>query len=279
MNAFFRRPDLYEFFTEQRRNSAASLFVDFACARPDGNSRQMPSSVPKIMMCALMPVLTGLCACAIPPALTIVSLATNAVSYAATGKSVSDHGISAIVGEDCALWRVVADRKICTPDSAAPADRASGGAEAEAPEARGPADGGTGEKAAEPARQVAAAPNAGRFLVLGAFINQTNAQHFAASVEGMETAIVAVSLYGATFYRVVAGPLDDTGVRAVRERMALMAAVPPWEITEPRAKSDTAANSVTTPATPTARRLTTQNVIAATLPSPLPNSAPVGTRD
>jgi len=238
----------------------------------------MPSSVPKIMMCALVPVVAGLCGCALPPALTVISLATNAVSYAATGKSVSDHGISAIVGEDCALWRVVADRKICTPDSAAVADRASGGAEAQPAKAPALADGGTGEKAAEPTRMVAA-PKAGRFLVLGAFINQTNAQRFAASVDGVETAIIPVSLYETTFYRVVAGPLDDMGVRVIRERMALMAAVPPWEIAEPRSKSDTAANSVATPATPSARLPTSLNVIAATLPSPPPNAAAIRSRD
>ena len=40
----------------------------------------------------------------------------DVVSYVATGKSPTDHAISAVVGEDCALLRVVKDEAICDPD-------------------------------------------------------------------------------------------------------------------------------------------------------------------
>ncbi len=46
--------------------------------------------------------LTG---CAIPPAVTIASLVLDGVSYVSTGKSTTDHAISAFANEDCALLR------------------------------------------------------------------------------------------------------------------------------------------------------------------------------
>ena len=45
--------------------------------------------------------------CAIPPAIAIGSYAADGLSYLVTGKSVSDHAISEVVGEDCATWRMV----------------------------------------------------------------------------------------------------------------------------------------------------------------------------
>ena len=53
----------------------------------------------------LFPVL--LSGCGLPPAVMIASYAADGVSYVATGKSVSDHGISAVTGRDCAVWRIV----------------------------------------------------------------------------------------------------------------------------------------------------------------------------
>jgi hypothetical protein len=61
----------------------------------------------------LAPLLAG---CAVPPAVTIVSLVADGVSYAATGKSTTDHAISAVAGQDCALLRAAQDKAICDPD-------------------------------------------------------------------------------------------------------------------------------------------------------------------
>lgn len=44
-----------------------------------------------------------LAGCALPPALSIASLALDVGSYAATGKSASDHVLSGVVGEDCRM--------------------------------------------------------------------------------------------------------------------------------------------------------------------------------
>jgi hypothetical protein len=54
--------------------------------------------------------------CALPPAVMVASLAADGVSYAATGKSTTDHAISAIAEEDCALLRVVKEESVCKPD-------------------------------------------------------------------------------------------------------------------------------------------------------------------
>ena len=57
-----------------------------------------------------------LAGCALPPVVTLASLAADGVSYAATGKSTTDHAISAIAGEDCALLRAAKEQAVCKPD-------------------------------------------------------------------------------------------------------------------------------------------------------------------
>jgi hypothetical protein len=44
--------------------------------------------------------------CLLPPIITIASLALDAGSYAVSGKTMTDHGISLVAEEDCALMRV-----------------------------------------------------------------------------------------------------------------------------------------------------------------------------
>ena len=53
--------------------------------------------------------------CAVPPALTLASFAADGVSYLSTGKSTTDHALSAIADEDCALIRAVKEKPICVP--------------------------------------------------------------------------------------------------------------------------------------------------------------------
>lgn len=62
----------------------------------------------------LLPVF--LAGCALPPAVTVASLVADGVSLVATGKSTTDHAISAFVQEDCALLRAVEGKEICDPD-------------------------------------------------------------------------------------------------------------------------------------------------------------------
>ncbi|MFN0043637.1 MAG: hypothetical protein ACKVSF_10560 [Alphaproteobacteria bacterium] len=64
-------------------------------------------------MTVLVSVALVLGSCALPPALSIASLMVDGVSYAASGKSVQDHALSAATDEDCALWRAVKGVAIC----------------------------------------------------------------------------------------------------------------------------------------------------------------------
>ena len=54
------------------------------------------------------------CIVALPPAIQLASLALDGVSYAATGKSVTDHAISGITAQDCAMARVLKGNDICS---------------------------------------------------------------------------------------------------------------------------------------------------------------------
>ena len=47
----------------------------------------------------------SLSGCAIPPIISVASLALDFASYGSTGKTVADHGLSAVLQKDCALLR------------------------------------------------------------------------------------------------------------------------------------------------------------------------------
>ena len=205
----------------------------------------MTTRTSKIAPWALVPILVSVSGCALPPALTIASLVTNAASYAATGKSISDHGISALAGEDCALWRVAANREICTAHPRALASSASPPGEVQEPKSSAVVKSGIDGELVDSTQKVAAAPElvqqTGRYWVLGSFINRANAQNLVASLGGIEAEIVTVDLNGATFHRVIVGPLGDRDVAALGDRVAHEARVQPWEISEPSRKQNVAA--------------------------------------
>jgi hypothetical protein len=52
--------------------------------------------------------------CAVPLPFQIASWALDGISYIATEKSVTDHGISIVAQKDCALFRVVQGDEICS---------------------------------------------------------------------------------------------------------------------------------------------------------------------
>lgn len=58
-----------------------------------------------------LPLLLG--GCGLPPALTAASWALDGVSYLVSGKSVTDHAISEVAAQDCALFRIVQGREFC----------------------------------------------------------------------------------------------------------------------------------------------------------------------
>ena len=57
------------------------------------------------------------CIVAMPPAVQAASFALDGLSYAATGKSVTDHAISAMANKDCAMARALNGEDICTTNA------------------------------------------------------------------------------------------------------------------------------------------------------------------
>jgi len=53
------------------------------------------------------------CVGAVPPALVVASYAADGTSLLVSGKSVSDHAISEIADQDCAMWRMIKLKKPC----------------------------------------------------------------------------------------------------------------------------------------------------------------------
>jgi hypothetical protein len=51
--------------------------------------------------------------CGLPGAVVVAGYAADGISYLATGKSATDHALSAAVDRDCALLRLAANEKPC----------------------------------------------------------------------------------------------------------------------------------------------------------------------
>jgi len=65
-----------------------------------------------ISIYAILASLSG-CLAILPPAVQLASLALDGVSYAATGKSVTDHALSGLTDQDCAMMRVLKGQNMC----------------------------------------------------------------------------------------------------------------------------------------------------------------------
>ncbi len=74
-------------------------------------------NVVKVLSFCLFPLL--LSGCVVPPAMSLASLMLDGMSYASTGKSVTDHAISEFAAADCALWYGFAEGQFCRDDLAA----------------------------------------------------------------------------------------------------------------------------------------------------------------
>jgi cell division septation protein DedD len=147
----------------------------------------------------------------------IASYAADGVSYVATGKSVSDHGISEVIGRDCALFRVIRGKPICKDE---PTQRAHPAPVEVGQRATLPPEG-------EPAKSIAARH---RYLVIGSFANRRNAERLAESSHDGSIVVVTASVDGRVIHRVIAGPLSDRQVASLRHRLADQDQPHAWEI-------------------------------------------------
>jgi hypothetical protein len=115
----------------------------------------------------------------LPPAVTLASYAADGASYAATGKTVTDHGISVATGRDCeVISRSFHGQAICVdrpPDLAVPVE-----------DRRRPR----------------------LFLVVGSFAERGNADREAQRYGSLGAAIVPVTVGGRQLHRVIVGPIS-----------------------------------------------------------------------
>jgi hypothetical protein len=55
----------------------------------------------------------SLAGCGLPPAIALMGYAADGLSYATTGKSTTDHALSAAIDRDCSLLRAAYDEPVC----------------------------------------------------------------------------------------------------------------------------------------------------------------------
>ena len=152
-------------------------------------------SVPTVLIAAL-----GLGSCALPPAVVVASYSADIVSYAATGKTVTDHAYSYVARSDCSFIRVLKGKPICVD------------APGNAPEGQGSlAD------VTVPARK----PAHDRRVEIGSFIDKTNAERMRARYADYNAVIMPVTVHGQHFHRVIAGPMSAEEASALNEKIAL----------------------------------------------------------
>ena len=66
-----------------------------------------------IAICSLSLTVLLSAGCALPVPIQVASWALDGISYVMTEKSVTDHGLSAVVQKDCAVWRGVTEGELC----------------------------------------------------------------------------------------------------------------------------------------------------------------------
>jgi len=136
----------------------------------------------RVLLFVLLPVLA---ACA-PPALTIATYAADGASYAATGKTMTDHGISVATARDCEIIaRLLDGRPICidrVPDPAIPVE--------------------------DPRRSRL-------FLVVGSFSDPGNAEREARRHASLGARVIPAVVGGRRLHRVVVGPVSAADAAAL----------------------------------------------------------------
>lgn len=172
------------------------------------------------------------------------SAAADGFSYASTGKSVTDHGVSYVMKEDCALWRGLVDGRICIEEAGGngktgPAVGVAYSARAGTSEARiGPIPESLafdfGTKRPAPMVQKAALPSPGAeedvaasaaqapgtYLVLASFPDLLSARDLVEQRASLSPAIMSADVKGRHYYRVIVGPFKSAETRAVRAQLA-----------------------------------------------------------
>jgi hypothetical protein len=142
--------------------------------------------------------------CALPAAVVVASYSADIVSYAATGKTVTDHAYSAVARSDCSFIRILRDKPICVdePGNAPEKKKDNGVAVASAPARPGARD---------------------TYVTIGCFVEAANAQRSLARYAEFHAVSMPVTVRGQNFQRVVAGPLSRDQAAALKEKLVAAA--------------------------------------------------------
>ncbi len=193
----------------------------------------------------------GLVGCVAPPIFTYASMALDGASFVATGKSVGDHALSAVVDKDCALLRVVTEQDVGAVCRNYTSEEERDAAVAPAVvsafktmftkiEPRkvpprtdvGPVPilpvaltGGTGMSGA---RDENIENRRGIYLMIGNFPSIEGAEKLAARVTGISTVIAPAMAGDVRYFRVVAGPIAPGETNAAQSRLTAVGIDHSW---------------------------------------------------
>ena len=149
--------------------------------------------------------------CALPPALMVASYSADIVSYAATGKTVTDHAYSAVARSDCSFMRILHDKPICVDEPNAPLDVQVAQNNMASPAV-------VDQKAAAPtlvARDT--------YVRIGSYLDPANAERSRVHYAAFHAVVVPVVVRGQHFHRVVAGPLSRDEASSLKEKIVAAA--------------------------------------------------------
>jgi cell division septation protein DedD len=158
--------------------------------------------------------------CALPAGVVIASYAADGASYIATGKSVTDHGLSAATGHDCALLRPILQQKsVC---DTAETERGKHVVVENGKNSVPRPGTALALAASAPPPAVPAAPVAtkDRYVTVGSYVSADNAARVRVRYAELNAAIVPVDVQGKRFHRVVVGPLSMREAAALKARLS-----------------------------------------------------------
>jgi hypothetical protein len=184
----------------------------------------------------------------LPVSVQVASLVIDGVSYIATEKTVAEHGLSAVTGQDCAVLKGIQRGSLCVaPDEAAPTTIAKA-EPAPAPEPL------TVQEIAEaPAPAPAPAPveasmvtasvsttlvtgSDGHFYVIGSRFGYEDALSLADAYDSLDPTIVVTSRDGRNQFDIVVGPFAPNQKASLRERIIMAGVMEAWTRTIPIAQ-------------------------------------------
>lgn len=191
-----------------RRSAHASQFACFSGRNTLKLGANLERRLVRVIwqaFCFLVPALL-LGGCALPPAIMVASYSADIVSYAATGKTVTDHAYSAVARSDCSFVRILHDKPICVDEpSAALETQVARAGEVSKPDRSAPARDPVGARTA--------------YVQIGSFHDPANAERARTHYADYHAVIVSAHVHGQTFHRLVAGPLTTGEAASLKQKM------------------------------------------------------------